>query len=363
MDIEALANPEVLTQPIYQPGRPIEDVAEELGLDPSTVLKLASNENPWGASPKAHAAARKALEEVHIYPDGGATFLRRKLAEIQGLDEGQFVVGQGSNEVLELIAHAFLNPDAEVVMGEQSFIVYKLVSLFKKARIVEVPLQNFTHDLKAMREAVNDRTRMVFLPSPNNPTGTANEAGEIVEFARSLPEHVIFVYDAAYAEYQENPVDLKPLIREGRKIICTHTFSKIYGLAGLRVGYGYGPVSLIRLLHQVRKPFNVDAIALAAAKGALDDQEFVHKVRMETRIQLDRLTQWFSEKGLEVVPSYANFLLVRFPDARDVNQRLLQKGIIVRPLQPYGLEDYLRITTGTAAQNDRLIATLEEILQ
>lgn len=362
MNIEELANPEVLTQPIYQPGRPIEDVAAELGLDPKTVLKLASNESPWGASPKALEAARKALDEVQIYPDGGATFLRRKLSEHWQLPEEQFVVGQGSNEVLELISHAFLNPEVEVVMGEQAFIVYKLVSIFKKAKVIEVPLKDFTHDLQAMRAAVNDRTRMVFLPSPNNPTGTANSAQEILDFARSLPEHVIFVFDAAYAEYQKEAVDLRPLIREGRKVVCTHTFSKIYGLAALRIGYGYGPAGLIRLLHQVRKPFNVDAIALAAAKAALDDQPFVQLVREETVAQIQRLTDWFQQKGLEVVPSHANFILVRFSDAVSVNRQLLEKGIIVRPLQPYGLTDYLRITTGTAAQNDRLIRTLEEIL-
>jgi histidinol-phosphate aminotransferase len=361
MDIKDLVNPEVLTQPVYQPGRPIEEVAEEQGLDPDQILKLASNENAWGASPKALAAAAEALQSAHIYPDGGSTFLRRKLAAQLQLQPEQIAVGQGSNEILELLGMVFLRPGVEAVMGEKAFIVYKLVTLLRGAKVVEVPLRNFTHDLQAMREAVTDKTRLVFLPSPNNPTGTINSNEEVIEFARSLPEHVVFVSDEAYAEYQEQPLDLLPLIREGRKVVVTRSFSKIYGLAALRVGYAYGPESIIRLLHQVRKPFNVDAVGQAAALAALDDQVFVQQVRRDTIAERDRLEAWFVQKGYEIIPSKGNFILVRFADAAAVNNALLKQGIIVRPLGPYGMPHHLRITVGKREENDRLCQAVEQL--
>lgn len=363
MKLEALVNPSVLTQPVYEPGKPIEDVARELGLDPATIIKLASNENPFGPSPLARAAAARALDHGELYPDGGCVALRARLARAHGLDASQFVAGNGSNELIELLGHVFLRPGDEVVMGNPSFAVYKLVALLFGAKPVEVPLVNHTHDLKALAAAVTPRTKLVFVPSPNNPMGTANTEAELVDFARSLPEHVVFAFDEAYAEFLENPPDLRPLIREGRKVVCLRTFSKIYGLASLRVGYGYASPEMAALLNRVRQPFNVNAIAQAAAIAALDDRLFVEKCVLANRAGLRQLEKGFAALGLEVVPSVANFVLVKVGDGAGVFAALQAKGVIVRPMRPYGMPEWLRVTVGTPVQNERLLAALAEALR
>ena len=362
MKLESLVNPSVLTQPVYEPGKPIEDVARELGLDPSTIIKLASNENPFGPSPQAKAAAVRALDQGELYPDGGCVALRAKLAAAYGLDAGQFVIGNGSNELIELLGHVFLRPGDEVVMGNPSFAVYKLVTLLFGAKPVEVPLVNHTHDLAALAAAVTPRTKLVFVPSPNNPMGTANTEAELLAFARALPEHVVFAYDEAYAEYLDSPPDLRALIREGRKVVCLRTFSKIYGLASLRVGYGYASPDLAALLNRVRQPFNVNAIGQAAAIAALDDREFVTKCARENRAGLAQLAAGFTAQGLEIVPSVANFVLVKVGDGARVFTELQKRGVIVRPMRPYGMPEWLRVTVGTPAQNERLLTTLTQVL-
>lgn len=352
----------VLTQPVYEPGKPIGEVARELGLNPDEIIKLASNENAFGPSPRAIAAAKEALEEAHLYPDGGAFALRGALAKNLGLESGQIVVGNGSNEVLELLGHVFLGPGDEAVMGMPAFIVYKLVTLLFGAQPVEVPLREHRHDLDALRAAVTSRTKLVFLPSPNNPTGTANSPEEVEAFARSLPEHVVFVFDEAYAEYLDNPPDLRPLIAEGRKVICLRTFSKIYGLASMRVGYGYANQELAELLNRVRAPFNVNAPAQAAATAALGDREFLERCRRENRRGLLQLGEGLSAMEVDFVQSEANFLLVRVGDGAAVFHALQKKGIIVRPVGPYGLPEYVRISVGTEAENQRLLGALKEVL-
>lgn len=362
MKLDSLVNPSVLTQPVYEPGKPIEDVARELGLDPSTIIKLASNENPFGPSPLAKAAAIRALDHGELYPDGGCVALRAKLAKVYGLDANQFVVGNGSNELIELLGHVFLRPGDEVVMGNPSFAVYKLVALLFGAKPVEVPLVNYTHDLAALAAAITPRTKLVFVPSPNNPMGTANSEAELLAFARSLPEHVVFVYDEAYAEFLDNPPDLRPLIREGRKVVCLRTFSKIYGLASLRVGYGYASAEMASLLNRVRQPFNVNALGQAAAIAALDDRDFVAKCASENRAGLKQLEDGFKVLGLEIVPSVANFVLVKVGDGAAVFAELQKRGVIVRPMRPYGMPEWLRITVGTPAQNKRFLQTLSEIV-
>ncbi|MCS6242970.1 MAG: histidinol-phosphate transaminase [Opitutus sp.] len=362
MKLDTLVNPSVLTQPVYEPGKPIEDVARELGLDPTTIIKLASNENPFGPSPLGKAAALRAIEQSELYPDGGCVALRAKLARVYGFEANQFVIGNGSNELIELLGHVFLQPGDEVVMGNPSFAVYKLVALLFGAKPVEVPLVNHTHDLAALAAAVTPRTKLVFVPSPNNPMGTANSEAELLAFARSLPEHVVFVFDEAYAEYLDNPPDLRPLIREGRKVVCLRTFSKIYGLASLRVGFGYAGPELAGLLTRVRQPFNVNAIGQAAALAALDDHEFIQKCGRENRVGLVRLESGFRALGLEIVPSVANFLLVRVGDGARVFMELQKRGVIVRPMRPYGMPEWLRVTVGTAAQNERLLETLAAVL-
>jgi histidinol-phosphate aminotransferase len=361
MTLSALVNPSVLTQPVYEPGKLIEDVARELGLDPAGILKLASNENPLGPSPLAVAAATRALAHGELYPDGGCFVLRQKLAARHGLAAEQFVVGNGSNEILELLGHVFLRPGDEVVMGAPAFIVYKLVALLFGARPVEVPLVDHRHDLDALARAVTPRTKLVFLPSPNNPTGTANTEAEIHAFVRALPEQVVFVFDEAYAEYLDNPPDLQPLLAEGRKVVGLRTFSKIFGLASLRVGYGYASPELAGLLNRVRQPFNVNAIGQAAAVAALDDAEFTARARATNASGLSQLASALAGRGLEIVPSVANFLLLRVGDGARVFAELQRRGVIVRPMKPYGMPEWVRVTVGTAAQNERFLAALDEV--
>jgi histidinol-phosphate aminotransferase len=361
MNVESLAKPAVLTQPIYEPGKPIEYVARELGLDPAGIIKLASNENPFGPSPLAVAAAKKALDHGELYPDGGCFELRQKLAQRWELGADQFVVGNGSNEVIELLGHAFLGAGDEVVMGNPAFVVYKLVTLLFGAKVVEVPLVNYTHDLPAIARAITPKTKLVFISSPNNPTGTASSEADILAFVRALPEHVVCACDEAYAEFVEHAPDLRPLVREGRKVIGLRTFSKIYGLASLRVGYGYGSPELIALLNRVRQPFNVNAIGQAAALAALDDEEFAAQCARETRVGMQQLEAGFRAQGLEFVPSVGNFVLVKVGDGLKVFDALQRRGVIVRPVKSYGLPEWIRITVGTREQNDRVLAELKNV--
>lgn len=358
MNFASLAKPSVLTQPVYEPGKPIEYVARELGLDPGDIIKLASNENPFGPSPLAIAAARRALEQGELYPDGGCFDLRQKLAAVRGLGADQFIVGNGSNEIIELLGHAFVEPGDEVVMGAPAFVVYKLVTLLFGAKAVEVPLRDWRHDLDAIRAAITPRTKLVYVCSPNNPTGTANAEAELLAFARQLPDHVVAVFDEAYAEFLEREPDMRPLIAEGRKIVCLRTFSKIYGLAALRIGYGYASAELCGLLNRVRQPFNVNAIAQAAALAALDDREFAAKTVRENRAGLAQLERGCRELGLEFVPSVANFMLIKVGDGMRVFEALQRRGVIVRPVKSYGLPEWVRITVGTRKQNERLLGEL-----
>ena len=358
MNLDSLVKPGLLTQPVYEPGRPIEDVARDLGLDPATIIKLASNENPFGPSPRAVEAATRALAQGQLYPDGACIALRQKLSSRHGLAPDQFICGNGSNEIIELVCHAFLGPGDDAVMGEMAFVVYKLVTQVFGARAIEVPLENFRHDLKAMARAVTPRTKIVFVASPNNPTGAVNSEADLLAFARSLPGHAILVYDEAYADYVENPPDLRPLIAEGRHVICLRTFSKIYGLASLRVGYGYSSPGMVSLLNRIRQPFNVNAIGQAAAIAALDDTEFAAECARRNRSGLARLEMGLLQLGLTFVPSSANFILVRVGDGARCFERLQRLGIVVRPLQVYKLPEWVRITVGTPAQNDRLLEAL-----
>ncbi len=361
MQYEDLVNSRVLEQPTYEPGKPIEQVASERGLDPEEIVKLASNENPFGPSPKALAAAERALQDLRLYPDGGGIALRKKIALARGIQPDEIVLGNGSNEIIELLGHAFLRPGDEVVCGELSFVVYRLVALLFGANPVEIPMPDFMHDLNAMREAVTEKTRLIFVASPNNPTGVANSAEELVRFARELPEHVIFGFDEAYAEYLEEPPDLLPLIREGRKVVCLRTFSKIHGLAGLRIGYGYGSAELASLLHRVRQPFNANAIAQAAAQAALEDETWTNQCRESNAAGLRQLEVGLAKLGLEYVPSQANFILVKVGNGEQVFVEMQKRGVIARSFGG-GLSAYLRISVGTTGENEKALAALGEIL-
>ena len=363
MKYAELANAGVHEQPVYEPGKPIGYVAQEFGLEPAQIAKLASNENPFGASPKAMAAAQASLKSAHLYPDGGCGELRAAIAEVRGVDEGTIIVGNGSNEIIELLGHAFLRPGLEVVMGEQAFIVYKLVTKLFGATPVEVPMLDYGHNLKAMRAAVTDRTRLLFVASPNNPTGMANPEADLIELAESLPEHVILCLDEAYAEYLESAPDLRLQIETGRKVFCLRTFSKIYGLGGLRVGYGYGDSKLIQLLQRVRQPFNVSSVAQAAATAALSDHGFLDKCRSANEAGRKQLVEGMEALGYATIGGQANFVLSMVGDGGAFFKALQQRGIIVRPLAPYGMAEFVRITIGTPTDNERLLEATREIAQ
>jgi histidinol-phosphate aminotransferase len=359
MNLTQLANSRILEQPIYEPGKPIEEVAREYDLQPDQICKLASNENPWGASRLAKHAAKDALEKLHLYPDGAGHILVTRLAALHSIQENQFVLGNGSNEIIEFLGHVFLEPGDEVVCGEFAFLVYKLVALLMGAKPVEVEMPDLCHDLAKMRGAITDRTKLVFLPSPNNPTGTANTENEIFEFVRSLPQHVIFCFDEAYAEYLDNPPDLRPLIEEGRKVICLRTFSKIHGLAALRIGYGYGSTEMIGLLQRARQPFNANAVAQAAAIGALSDNEWVTQCRQRNITGLEQISSGLEKLGIEYIPSHANFILAKPGNGNSLFLELQKHGIITRALG-HNLSDYLRISVGTEDENTRLLKALEK---
>jgi histidinol-phosphate aminotransferase len=362
MKFSQLANPRILEQPTYQPGRPIEDVAKEQGIDPGDICKLASNENPWGTSKAAREAARDALDDVHRYPDGSSLALREKLAKHHKLSPDQFIIGNGSNEIIELIGHVFLSEEDEVLFGEYAFIVYRLVSLLMGAKPVCAPMPGLRHDLQQMKKLITERTKLVFLPSPNNPTGTSNTEDEIFSFVRDLPDQVIFCLDEAYAEYLEHSPDLRTLLQEGKKVMGLRTFSKIYGLAGLRIGYGYGSVELIKLLQQARQPFNANAIALAAATAALDDQAWVQECRHKNNAGMQQLQDACDQLNLPWIPSDANFLLVEIGDGQKAFHALQALGVIARPM-PKGLEQYIRISVGTTQENEIAISAIKKVLQ
>lgn len=357
-----LVKPELISQPVYQPGKPIEEVARELDLDPASIIKLASNENPLGASPKAIEAGKRAMNDVALYPDGGCYELKRAIARSLSIDSEQIIVGNGSNEILELLGHAFVGVGDEVVMGKGAFIVYKLVTLLFGGKAIEVPMRHFKHDLDAMAEAMTDRTKLVFLPSPDNPSGSANSPEEIESFIDKLPENVLFVLDEAYAEYLDNRPDLRDRIAAGDAIFCTRTFSKIYGLAGLRVGYGYGNAELVSLLNRVREPFNVNAVAQATAIEALQDQSFAQQSKQANAEGREQLENGFVSLGCEYIKSYANFVTVKVGNGEACFQSMQRQGVIVRPLAPYGMPEWVRVTVGLPDQNQRAIECLNSYL-
>lgn len=357
-----LANPGVFDQPIYIPGKPLNAVAKEYGLKIDSIDKLASNENPFGPSPNAIRCMSAALESVHLYPDGSCTELKEVIANKLSLTSENIVVGNGSNEIIELLGHVFLRPGLDVVVGSYSFIVYRLVAHLFGANVIDVPMDDFKHDLKAMLKAITPNTRLVFVASPNNPTGLANHQSEIIEFIESMPEHIILCFDEAYAEYLEEVPDLLPFIRRGKNIICLRTFSKIYGLGGLRVGYGYGDSKLIALLNRVRQPFNVNSLSQVAAIGALNDSNFLNHCKSANNLGRKQLVEGLNDLGLKVYSGSANFVFVKVGQGQDLFKKLQAKGIIIRPLDNYQLPEYIRITIGSESQNERMIATLKQEL-
>lgn len=360
-DIWNLAHPWLRELVSYEPGKPIEDVARELGLEPSQIVKLASNENPLGPSPKALAAMHEALERAHFYPDGGGYYLREAIAQKFGMERANVIIGCGSNEIIEFIGHAFLRPGDEIITARHAFAVYKLMAMLFGAKTVEVEDPGYAHDLEAMLAAITPRTREVFITNPNNPTGTIVSQEEIDRFMDRVPEHVVVVFDEAYYEFLENPPDTLKYVHAGRNVVVLRTFSKIQGLANLRIGYGFAKKELIDVLQKTRQPFNVNGIAQTGALAGLLDDEHQRKTREITDEGRDFLQAEFAAMALEYVPSFANFVLVRVGDGRAVFRTLMSKGIIVRDMTSYELPAWIRVSVGTMDQNRRFIAELKQI--
>ena len=364
MALSVPLNPALATLPVYQPGRPIEEVARELGLPADDIIKLASNENPLGPSPKALAAMRDALRQVNLYPDGNAFYLKNRLARELSVQPVNLILGNGSNEILEFVGHACLGPGADVVVSQYCFAVYPIVTRLFGANLVVVPARDYGHDLPAMLKAISPATRIVFVANPNNPTGTLAPAADVLRLVNEIPDHVLLVMDEAYLDFLDKPVDLLPLIRSGGKpnLLLARTFSKIYGLAGLRLGYGIGQPELIAALEKIRQPFNINLVAQAGALAALDDREHLTLTRANNAQGLDLLQGAFRQMGLPYVPSAANFVLVRVGNGQRVFEDLQRQGVIARPMGGYQLPEWIRITVGTPEQNQRCLAALKKAL-
>ncbi|HLS87409.1 MAG TPA: histidinol-phosphate transaminase [Burkholderiales bacterium] len=349
----------------YQPGKPISELARELGLKEETIVKLASNENPRGIGPRTRAAIDAALGEVSRYPDGNGYHLKLALSRRYGVDMSSIVLGNGSNDVLELVAQAFLGPGRAAVISEHAFAVYPLATQARGARAIVVPARDYGHDLEAMAKAIDDETFVVWVANPNNPTGTYAPADALEAFLRRVPERVLVVLDEAYNEYLPPNLraDTVKWLKRHPNLILTRTFSKAYGLAGLRVGYALAHPSVADVMNRVRQPFNVNSLALAAAEAALDDMEFVAKSYAENLQGLRQLEEGARTLGLEWIPSFGNFVSVRVGKAADVYKRLLRRGVIVRPVGGYGLPEHLRVTVGTPEENDRFLSALSASLK
>lgn len=347
----------------YAPGKPIEEVERECGIAGS--VKLASNENPLGPSPEAIRVLQDRLHELHLYPDGDCFYLKRGLARLLGVAPEQLIFGNGSNELIELAVRTFMRPGDEAVMAHQAFIVYRLVVQAVGGRGAVVPLRAFTHDLEAMADAITPKTRIVFLANPNNPTGTIYRRKAWERFLERMSPEVLVIVDEAYFDYVSDPDYPDSLAYHGgEKFIFTlRTFSKLYGLAGLRIGYGVGSREIVDVMHRVRQPFNVNAAAQWAALAAVQDRGHVRRTLEVNRDGMAYLTREVSRLGLEQVPSQANFILLRVGDGQAVFEKLLRRGVIVRPMGGYDLPEYIRVTVGTMEENRKFIHELEATMK
>ena len=357
-----LANPQLKDLVVYEPGKPIEETARELQVDAASIIKLASNENPLGPSPAALAAMRAALEQAQLYPDGSGFYLRKALAGLLGLSQENIILGNGSNEIIEFLAHAFLKRGDSVVVSQYAFVAYKLAATLFGAQTIETPSADYRHHLDAMLDAVNSTTRLILIANPNNPTGTLISQHEIDAFMERVPDNIVTVFDEAYFEFLDQPPNTIRYVRDGRNVVVLRTFSKIHGLAGLRIGYGIATPGLIEILQKTREPFNVNSIAQAGAIAALGDEQ--HQARTKKMVDAGReyLTNELGSLGLEFIPGVANFLMVNVGDGPRIFQEMLARKVIVRPLVGYGLRPWVRISVGTMEQNQQCVSALSEIL-
>lgn len=359
-----LAKPGIQSISAYQGGRPVEEVQRELGL--TDVIKMASNENPLGPSKRAVDAMAEAVASVHFYPDGNAYYLKNAVAEFHDVAPEQLLFGNGSSDVLQILGETYIAAGDHIVFPEQSFVVYSLISAIFDARTTTTPLTNDGYDLATLAAAVTEDTKLVFVANPNNPTGTYVTKRELDTFFDAIPASVMVVLDEAYFEYidRDDYPDGLDYLRAGRNVIVTRTFSKAYGLAGLRVGYGVASPEVIEMMNRARPPFNVNSLAQTAARAALEDVTHVERSRALTLAGMETLTAGVTKLGLSFVPSVANFLLVHLGrDGQQVTEALTRHGVIVRPMGGYRYPRSVRVTVGTATQNERFLGALAEVLQ
>lgn len=348
----------------YVPGKPVEELERELGV--TDAVKIASNENPLGPSPLALKAIGEAVGNLNRYPDGDSFYLKGALADRLGIEPQNIIFGNGSNEVLELVARTFIRPGDEVIMGEYGFIVFPIVTQATGAVRVSSPMPELTHDLKDMFSRITDKTRVIFIANPNNPTGTMVKGARLEWFLNSVPEDILVVVDEAYFEYVDDPdyLDTSKLLGKRRSLLTTRTFSKIHGLAGLRVGYGIGDPEIISFMNRVREPFNINSLAQTGAMAALEDSEHIEKSFRANQSGLTFLGSELDRMSLKHYPSYTNFLLVEFDsDPMAIYEKLLRDGVIVRPVGGYGLRSHLRVTVGTEQENRRFIEALKKVMR
>lgn len=364
MGVQDLGRKVIFSINPYVPGKPVEEVQRELGI--VDVIKLASNENPLGPSPQAIEAMKRALERVNCYPDSNCYYLKKDLASHLGCREDNLIFGNGSDELLKLIAETFLNPGDEVITGKPSFSEYEFVAKVMDAKPIEVSLKDdFTYDLEEMLKRINERTKLIFLCNPNNPTGTIIASKDLFDFIDRLPREVIVVLDEAYYEYVTDPLypDSLELVKKGKNVIVLRTFSKIYGLAGLRIGYGIAKSEIISMIHRVREPFNVNLLAQEAARAAIKDKDHLMKSKESVEKGREYLYQAFDRLGLKYIPTQANFIFVDVKcDSVALFRSLLKKGVIIRTGDIFGYPTYIRVTIGTQEQNERFVRCLEMAL-
>jgi len=338
----------------YVPGKPIEEVRRELGLN--NVIKLASNENPFGPAPGVVRAITEAAGEVNRYPDGGCFYLRQALCKKLSISEDNVIFGNGSDEVIVLALRALLRPDEDVIIAHPTFLVYNIAALVEEANVRTVPMKDFKYDLKSMAEAITDRTKIVFIANPDNPTGSYVTKDEMDDFMRKVPEGVVVFLDEAYYEFAKGgdyPETLELINRDDKNVIITRTFSKAYSLAGLRIGYGLARKGIIEVLNKVREPFNVNSLAQVAAIAALKEEEHLNKSVDLVREEKDRFYSQFDEMGLTYIPSRTNFVLVNARrDSREVFDYLLKRGVIVREMSPWGIDGFIRVNIGLREENE-----------
>ncbi|MCY4402970.1 MAG: histidinol-phosphate transaminase [Candidatus Poribacteria bacterium] len=361
---ELLPKPGIETIKAYQGGKPIEEVKRELGI--TDIIKLASNENPLGPSPLALQAIQESSTQVHFYPDGNAYYLKADLAKHLGVTEDHLILTNGSNEVLTLVGETYLTPGDEVIYSEGAFVVYGLVAKVNGATPVVVPMQKDTHHLPSIAAAITDKTKVIFIANPNNPTGTMVTAAETAQFMAQVPENVLVIFDEAYYEYVTNPdyPQTLPYVMEDRNFIITRTFSKIYGLAGLRVGYGIAPPSVIATMNPVRQPFNCNAIGQAAARAALSDTDYVKKSQKINAAGKTFLYDAFDKLGLRYIKTEGNFIMV-FVNQTGANltDAMMKEGVIVREMASYGYPNAIRVTIGKQRENERFIEVLSSLIR